>query len=146
MYIYICIFHSCYTYVTVICLSCLIIPNIFHQLLFASYFFDWELSTDFVINSVHLRLIYRISPPISPGLICVPRAFLVGLSAGGLSMGELIRRGAYTRCKKMFSEKMIHNSRFASLNSESNIIFDNNLTAYDQFITRCNTCFFVRKP
>ena len=47
------------------------------------------------------------------GLIC----------GGGLSAGE-----AYTRCKKSFSEKMIQSSQFASLKSESNIIFDNNLT------------------
>ena len=42
-----------------------------------------------------------------------------GLSAVG---------GTYTRNKKMFSEKMIQNSQFASLKSKSNIIFDNNLT------------------
>ena len=48
--------------------------------------------------------------------------FLVGLAAGGL-----IRGGANTRCKKMVSEKMIQNSQFASLKSECNIIFDNNL-------------------
>ena len=65
---------------------------------------------------------YRISPPISPGLICVRRAFLVGLPAGCR-----IRGGAYTRFGKMFSEKMIQNSQFASLKSESNIIFDNNV-------------------
>ena len=44
-----------------------------------------------------------------------------------LSAGAYPPGGAYTRCKKMFSEKMIQNSQFASLNSESNTIFDNNL-------------------
>ena len=68
-------------------------------------------------------ILYRISPPISPGLICSRRVLSVGLSAKGLSAGG----GAYTRCKTMFSEKMIQNSQFATLISESNIIFDNNL-------------------
>ena len=52
----------------------------------------------------------------------------------GLSAGGLIRGGggfsagwAYTRCKKMFNEKMIQNSQFASLKGESNIIFNKNL-------------------
>ena len=45
-----------------------------------------------------------------------------------LSAEEGYLRGAYTRCKKSFSEKMIQSSQFASLKSESNIIFDNNLT------------------
>ena len=65
-------------------------------------------------------LLYRISPPICLGLIRARRAFLVGWWA-------YPRGGAYTRCKKMFCEEMTQNSQFASLNSESNIIFDNNL-------------------
>ena len=64
---------------------------------------------------------YRTSPPISPGLICVRKAFLVDLSAE-----ELIRGRAYTTCTKIFSEKRSQNSHFASLNSESNGIFDKN--------------------
>ena len=47
----------------------------------------------------------------------------------GLSGGRAYPRGAYTSCTKMFSEKMIQNSQFASLKSESNIIFDNNLNS-----------------
>ena len=44
---------------------------------------------------------YRTSPPISPGLICVPKAFLMGLTQeGGLSKGEGRIRGF-----KTFSEK-----------------------------------------
>ena len=50
----------------------------------------------------------------------------MGLSAGGgLYAGE----GAYTRCKKMFNEKMIQNSQLASLKGEINIIFNNNLNS-----------------
>ena len=36
--------------------------------------------------------VYRISPPISPGLICLRKAFLVGLSSGE---GDLSTGGLY---------------------------------------------------
>ena len=45
-----------------------------------------------------------------------------------LSVEErLTRGGACTRYENMFVEKKIQNSQLADLNSESNIIFDNNL-------------------
>jgi len=59
---------------------------------------------------------YRISQPISPGLICVCKAFWWAY-----------QQGAYTRRKKMFNEKLIQNSQFAILNAEGNITIDNNL-------------------
>ena len=78
---------------------------------------------------------YHISPPISSGLICARRAFLVGLSPGAYL------RGAYRRCRKVFSVKVIHNSQFASLNSKSNIVFDNNL--YNNYTTARKSCNII---
>ena len=52
--------------------------------------------------------------------------FLISLISfvGGLNCRGLIRAGgAYTKCKKMFSEKMVQNY----LNCENYIIFDNTL-------------------
>ena len=36
--------------------------------------------------------------------------------------------GTYTRCENMFREKRIQSYPFASLNTESSIIFDKNLS------------------
>ena len=44
---------------------------------------------------VNFSFSYRISPPISSGLIRVRKALMMGLSAGGLIAG-----GAYMRVKK----------------------------------------------
>ena len=53
----------------------------------------------------------HLTSPISPGLICVRRVFWLAYLRGTYLRGG----GAYTRCKKMFSLKMIQNSKFASL-------------------------------
>ena len=50
----------------------------------------------------------------------------VGLFDGVICRG-LIRTGVCTKCKKLFSEQMIQNYPFASLKSEGNVIFENNL-------------------
>ena len=63
-----------------------------------------------------MMMTYHNSLPISPELIYVRKAFLVGVSVGGGGGGSLYE------VQKMFSENKIQNSQFASLKSENNII------------------------
>ena len=52
--------------------------------------FLWRFSLTLTLKGRHLQLIYRKIPMISPGLIFVQKAFLVGLFSG-----ELVFGGAY---------------------------------------------------
>ena len=55
---------------------------------------------------LNFTYVCRIFSPISPGLFCVRKAFLVALSAGG--------GGAYTMYRTNFSDKRIQNCQFTT--------------------------------
>ena len=81
-----------------------------------------QLHNRFLVNGVQVIVNTVFLHQEAEGLFVFVRPFWCAYLQRGLSAG-----GAFVICKKTFSEKMIQDSQFASLNNDSNIICNNNL-------------------
>ena len=85
--------------------------------------------------------IYRISPPMSPGLIRVRKAFLMGLSAGGLICGGGLYVGQKRQVRRLTSSDKM---KIFTWKNEENVLYYSSIYSLNKICT-LNRTFLAQK-